>query len=528
MSRHPQNQSNQNQLTNQSQLTRPTLSSSSRRGFLANAIAGGAIATGLVAGGSAALAAGTPLSVDRSRDLFRVRMEIDVNGNVNLANDPMVPDSPKRVLPIAGKMMLDYEERYLRPAGATKESDIIAAERMYHEATGTSTLNRGEKQTELRKSLASIVARRDQLPETIYSADDYLNHEEVELLRTPVASCAIDSLVPSKSLRPGETEEVSPQTLASVFNLTAVAASDVQMEVVSVDSKQAKLQMKGKLDGSIAGVPSQLRVLGKLTFDRQSKLVTWAAIAVHETREIGNAVPGFDVTATIRMIRKPLSRPQILPTTVARVDFENSPPRERLLMNIASKHSGVSALMDRRWRIMKDAPGETIMRMIENDRSIAQLNIRPLPRLGEGEQWTLEAFELDVKRNLGDRFTQILQSQEGISDSGLRMLRVVATGQVQGVSIQWIMMHFSDDDRHRVSATLTLDGESVPQLDGSDVQLAASLQLTGPTGNVAKSPSEKSDESIGKLGDTGKTRLESVAKRPSPEVSSPSDGPIQR
>ncbi|TWT93137.1 hypothetical protein [Neorhodopirellula pilleata] len=520
--------------------THPSVSSGTRRGFLSRILAGGALASSWAAGwpdAGDASAGESSLRVNRGRDLFRVRMQIDVKGNVNLAKDPMIPDSPKQVLPITGKISLDYEERYLRPEGATAESAIIVAERHYHEATGTSTLNRTTQATQLRDSLDSILARREQLPETIYSGDDYLTHEEVELLRTPVASCAIDSLVPTKTLRVGEKIEVASMTLASVFNLTAIAASDVQMELVSADAADAKLQMRGKIEGSVAGVPTQLHVLGKLTLDSTLQTVTWAAFAVHETREIGNAEPGFDVTATIRMIRKPLAKPERLPLIAAKVDFDQSPPRDRLLMNIGSDYVGVNALMDRRWRIMKDAPGEAILRMIENDRSIAQLNLRPLPRLAEGEQWTIEAFELDVKRKLGDRFGEILQSQTDLTESGLRMLRVVATGQVQGVPIQWIMMHFSDDEQHRVVATLTMDGESVPKLDGADVQLAASLQLANPRGNVASGAGEhQSDEKSGqtgeKLGDTGSTRLESIASRPSDEssgeVSSASDIPVQR
>lgn len=499
-------------------------------GWLANGRAMGEESNG-VSGGE------LPSPIDRERDLFRVRMQIDVNGNVNLAKDPMIPNSPKQLLPITGKITLDYEERYLRPVGASADSPIIAAERHYHEATGTSTLNRTTNETTLRDSLDSIKVRRDQLPETIYSDDDYLAHQEVELLRTPVASCAIDSLVPMKNLRVGEKAEVPSRTLASVFNLTSIAASDVQTELLVADADDTKLQMRGKIEGSVAGVPTQLRILGKLTLDPKSRAITWAAIAVHETREIGNAEPGFDVTATIRMIRKPLAKPERLPLVAAVVDFDQAPPRDRLLMNIGSEFVGVTALLDRRWRIMKDASGEAILRMIENDRSIAQLNLRPLPRLGEGEQWTLEAFELDVKRKLGDRFGEILQSQSAVTDSGLRMLRVVATGQVQGVPIQWIMMHFSDDEQHRVVATLTMDGESVPKLDGSDVQLAASLQLTNPRSNVARKADgdqsdEKSSETGEKLSDTGSTRLESTASRPrgetSGEVTSASDIAIPR
>ena len=493
-----------------------------RRAFVASAVLGGIAASTL--GHQAACASETRLRVNLAQDLFRVRMEVEVKGNVNLAKDPMVPDSPKQVLPVTAEMKLDYEERYLRPAGATKDSEIIAAERHFVEATGESKLNHSTTQTKLRDSLTSVIARREELPEAIYSNDDYLTLDEVDLLRTPIASTAIDRLIPTSAMREGQKIAVSTQTLASVLNLTAVAGSDVQMELISSDSKQAKLQMRGKLDGSVAGVPTEIRILGKLTVDRSSNCVTWAAIAMHETREIGKAEPGFDVTATIRMIRKPLTRAQGLPRSSPSIDFNSKPPRERLLMTVASDSVGVSVLMDRRWKVMKDAPGEAILRMIENDRSIAQLNLRPLPRLGEGEQWTLAAFEQDVRRTLGDRFNELLQSEEKLSESGLRTLRVVASGQVQGLPIQWIMIHFSDDDRHRVVATFTMDGQSVPQLEGSDVQLAASMRLNSPRSEVA----ENAKDSAEKLGSTASTRLESTASLSAPEVNSPSDTPVTR
>ena len=499
-----------------------TAPSAHRRAFLASALLGGLAASSV--GGQTANAAEYRLRMNTAQDLFRVRMEVEVKGNVNLAKDPMVPDSPKQVLPVTAEMKLDYEERYLRPAGATKDSEIIAAERHFFEANGESKLNHSTAKTELRDSLTSVIARREELPETIYSDDDYLTSDEVDLLQTPIASAAIDRLIPTESIREGESVKVPNQTLASVLNLSAVVQSDVQMELVSVDSRQAKLQMRGKLDGSVSGVPTEIRILGKLTVDRSSKCVTWAALAMHETRQIGKAEPGFDVTATIRMIRKPLSNPRGLARTSPSIDFNGEPPRDRLLMTIQSESVGVSTLMDRRWSVMKDAPGEAVLRMIENDRSIAQLNLRPLPRLGEGEQWTLAAFEQDVRRTLGDRFNELLQSEERLSESGLRTLRVVASGQVQGLPIQWIMIHFSDDDRHRIVATFTMDGQSVPQLQGSDVQLAASMRLIDPKTGIA----ENARDSGEKLGSTGSTRLESTASLTGPEVNSPSDAPIVR
>lgn len=456
----------------------------------------GASLTGIGGASKAAaeFAEPTPLSVNRKQDLFRVRMEIDVLGNVNLVADPLVRDGKKRALPIEAKLALDYEERFLRPEGASIESDIIGVERHFHEAVGTSQLSRTEQKINLRESVDHVIARRDQLPETIYSDVDYLSHEEVDLLRTPIASTAIDRLIPEQVMKIGEKVAVNPSTLASVFNLSSVATTDVEVETMSVDAAEAKLQIRGKIDGSVSGVPTQLRIVGKLTLDRTAGAITWAAIAIHETREIGNAEPGFDVTATIRMVRKPLSGAEKLPAKPAKLAFDAPPPQDRLLVALSSDHVGAQGLVDRRWRVMKDLPGEAVLRMIDNDRSIAQLNLRPLPKLPEGEQLTLEAFEKDVRKTLGERFGEMLEASEGLTDGGLRMLRVVVGGRVEGVPIQWIMMHLSDDHRHRVLATWTMDSGNTSLLAGSDVQLAASMQLR----DVASKAADKDSESAKK------------------------------
>ncbi|MCM2372011.1 hypothetical protein [Aporhodopirellula aestuarii] len=497
----------------------------SRRGFLTSVIAGACAAGGLLPA-TPANAAGTGetrLAISNDHDLFRVRMQMDVKGNVVLVEDPLLPDGKKKMLPITADLNLDYEERFLRPEGATKESEVIAVERHFHDAVETSRLSRTDQKTELRGNVADVIARRDQLPETIYSDSDYLTHSEIDLLRAPISSVAVDRLVPQQMMRIGEKTPIPSRDIASFFNLSAVAQNDVEIELVSADASEAKLQMRGKIDGSVSGVPTRLQVIGKLTLDRKAGVVSWAAVAIHETREIGKAAPGFDVTATVRMVRKPLARVQLLPVTPAEIAFDEPPPPERLLVAISSKHVGVEGLMDRRWRMMQDVPGESVLRMIENDESIAQLNLRPLPRLPEGQQWTLAAFENDVRKTLGNRFGELIESHEGMTDGGLRLLRVVAGGRVEGVPIQWIMLHISDNTRNRVLATWTMDGESVPRLAGSDIQLAASMRLLDRASQTAQNDSdttktgEKRDLSLVDSTD----EVESVAS--TAEVLSPSD-----
>jgi hypothetical protein len=159
------------------------------------------------------------------------------------------------------------------------------------------------------------------------------------------------------------------------------------------------------------------------------------------------------------------------------LDITGPIPSERLYVDLVSRELGISAMMDRRWRMMSDLPGTAMMRMIENDRSVAQCDFRGLVALEPGTQWTLEAFQADVRRTLGEQLSDLIEADERLTASGLRVLRVTAGGAVQGVPIQWVVLHFSDDTGRRVLATFTMEGQNVEAFAGSDTQLASTLRL---------------------------------------------------
>ncbi|NND99448.1 MAG: hypothetical protein HKN47_19200 [Pirellulaceae bacterium] len=417
------------------------------------------------------------IAVSAERDLMRVRMEMDVKGNVNVPSDSLISRKSELTLPIESTAVLDYEERYRRPIDADPSSEITAIERYYHEAHSTRKLNRSASDFRLRESVRHTHVRRDSLPETIYAVDDYFTHEELGLLRVPVSSVAVDQLLPRDTVAVGDKHRPSCATLASVLNLTSVETSTVSMRVMDIDAAKVKFELSGKVVGSVEGVPTSLHTVGKLTFDRRIGTTTWLAMAVHETREIGKAEPGFDVAATIKMVRQPMPKTVALPVTPDAMAIETEIPQDRLYIDLQSDKVAVSAIMDRRWRMMADLSGNAMMRMIENDRSIAQCNLRPLARLEPGKQWTLEAFQADVRRTLGKELDDLVEADQRVSASGLRVLRIAAHGRVEGVPIQWIMLHFSDDSGRRVLATFTMSSDSSEAFVGADVQLADSLRL---------------------------------------------------
>lgn len=431
---------------------------------------------------------GITLRADPEQSLMRVRIEMKVQGNVDVPENPLVSRKRHARFPLNSNASFDYVERYRRPAGAAEDSIVTAAERYYHEATSRVELNENKREIELRDAVRQTVVRRDMLPEVIYVADDYFTHEELDLLRLPAASVAVDRLLPEQPVRTGATYRPSRDVLCSVLNLTSVDASEVEAEVAEITDSAAKIKFRGALDGSVEGVPTRMRLVGKLSFNRHRRVSTWLAMAIHETREIGKAEPGFDVSATVKLRREPLAEPVGLPEQPPPLAITEPIPPDRLYVELRSDELGVSVLMNRNWRMMRDVPGSAMMRMIENDRSIAQCDFRSLPKLPDGKQWTLEAFQQDVQRSLGDRLEQLIEADQRVSDSGLRVLRITAGGQVEGVPVRWIMLHFSDDSGRRLSATFTMDGQSAEAFAGSDVQLANSLQLI-----AAPRPADRGD-----------------------------------
>lgn len=428
-----------------------------------------------------------------SHDLYRIRMEVEMKGNVNLPGNPLISREKTLKLPIDSQASFEFEERLQRPAGsrgpeATDEATTtfapqekcIAAERYYHSAEAESTLNLKHHSVQLRDSVRSTIVRHDSSPEQIYGSEDFFERDELELLHTPVSSIAVDQLLPEKRILVGSKYEVDSDAMAGVLNLTAVIASRVEAEVVAINETEVRIHLRGEVDGAINGVPTIVRILGKLTFDRGINSCTWLAMALHETREIGRAEPGFDVAATIKMLRQPLKEPIALPAEVRAIDVSQSADANLQFVSIKSERLGLRVLMDRQWRMMKDQPNAAMMRMVANDLSIGQCDIQPVAEPADGQPWSLASFESSIPILLGKQFVEMVESDEHTTTTGTRVLRAVANGSAEGVPVRWVLMHLTDKFGKQVVATFTMEGSNIDAFGSSDMQFAGSIQFIEP------------------------------------------------
>ncbi|MEM6472958.1 MAG: hypothetical protein AAF802_25585 [Planctomycetota bacterium] len=450
-----------------------------RRNFLRTSILCGAVAMtpqALHASDPAETTVTAEIAAQRL-PLSRVRLEIEVEGNVRAGFKKASNRMGVRQLPIKSSASFDYEERALWPEGSTEQSEIIAAQRYYHRANSTGRLNKTTSARTLRDPLRLASVRRDQLPETLYSEQNFFTLDELALLRSPVSSVAIDQWLPRGEVMEGDRFELDSAAICSVLNLTTVDQGVINGAIASIDDASVRIQLKGDVEASIEGVSTKLRTVGKLTYDREARTCTWLALAIHETRDASVGEPGFDVSATIRMLRKPLDKPIRLPVDAPETDFDSLVSKDLLFAELKSDALQFGTMVDRRWKTIQDGPGTTILRVIDHGSSIAQCNVRPLPPLPAGKQLTLEGFQTDVRQALGNRLRQLVSGDQAVSSQGLRVLRIAADGETQGVPIRWIMMHFSNDEGKRLQATFTMSSDKVETFAGSDIQFADSLRF---------------------------------------------------
>jgi len=224
--------------------------------------------------------------------------------------------------------------------------------------------------------------------------------------------------------------------------------------------------------------------------------VTWLTLAIKENRAIGHAQPGFDVLTQLRMVSAP-AKPVDELADKALAGLKLQPEPAQTLIELNSDSGGFQLLHDRRWSVMLERGDLTVLRLVDRGDLIAQCNITPLAPLAKDQQLTMEGFQEEVKRVLGKNFEQMAEATEETAENGLRILRLVVTGNVGELPIQWTYYHLDGDQGRRASLVFTLEASLISRFAHIDRELIANFryiegkQPTAATGEGPTAPAER-------------------------------------
>ena len=403
----------------------------------------------------------------------RVRVILEVTGELIVHSD--AKNGTKLPLKVQGELL--YDERALL---VDDQKQCRKSVRFYREARADFQVAESNQRScladEHRLSVAEIAA--DSL--VMFSPCGPLTREELELLEVQGSSLVLPQLLPAKEVGIGDEWPHSNATAAALLGLDAVSQSDLRSTLRSVEGSTAILDLEGTVAGSVRGIASDVHVRGKYNYDLNSRGISWLTVSVSEKRAAGHAEPGFDVTARLRVAIAPSDPcPELQDESLEALSLEASPGAT--LLSFPSAAGKFQLLHSRPWRVMVDRPDVTILRMVDQGDLIAQCNASRLPDLASGQRVSMEAFQADIQRALAESFGKFLESSETTTETGLRVLRVVASGMASELPIQWTYYHVSNADGQQVAFVFTLDARLLERFAEADQTMVSSLAFSSST-----------------------------------------------
>ncbi len=417
-------------------------------------------------------------AADNEVESFRVRSIMELNGEVRLKNQAVAIERRDgkqlvaRTATVRSTSTLDYEEQYRLGADTTNDRCLQS----FQEASSEITVDQHVTKTTLRDTSREIVKLATPTGMLSVAPANPMFAAERDLVEGSLTSMYLDQILTDKDVEISDQWDMDRSIACRLLNLDAIQEGKLTLRLVDVDAKQAHLTIQGRLTASVRSVATELVLEGKAVMDREGGFVSWLALRIDETREIGEAEPGFKITATLRVLRAPidsLTSSRTLDEALGEIPSMESAN----MLQFQSDLGFYRFLADRRWSTYRDNGEEATLRFIVGNRRVAQCNIANLVDYEPGRQLSLEGYQSDVQRLISKSGHDILETSERLSGTSHRVLRIVTTGQVEGIPIRWIYYHISNDTGRRLSMTYTLDEASVELFADQDQQLAGSIEL---------------------------------------------------
>jgi len=404
----------------------------------------------------------------------RTKIEMELDGALSVEDKSAKQSGGMRSVPVKAKATQDYFEMVAYQDGKqTAAARQFLSARLENWVTGKSV-----------DHMLRDDCRDTRVLEVENSWEQYcptrpLNRREVELLRAPINSMMLERLLPNQPAKANSDWAVSEDDAKHLFNLDAVHRSDLRARITSVDKGLVKIELYGKLDATADSVSTEIQVRGAahVQVGSQGPMVKWLGVSIQEIREVSRLRPGFNITARIQLIREEQPKMQLADRQELLKLAATEDP-SRWLVQLESSMGKYAMYAARNWVTYVDGTEDSVLKMIENNQSIAQCNIGQLPKMESGSQLTAEGLEADIRAALKERFEEVLETTEKVTASGLRLLRMEVSGTQEQIPIRWIYAHLSDDSGRRVALVFTLAAEYAEQFAGCDLQMLDSFHFT--------------------------------------------------
>lgn len=428
-------------------------------------------------------------------DTHKVRAQLDVQGELRWKPERKETTESK-TLNATGE--LTFDERLVHWDEST---ETARSARHFHQAQATIQVGSQRQQQQLPSDQRLLFNQVKDGQVQITSPAKPLTREELELVNIQGNTLALPLLLPTETVEVGQSWEVPEHALRALLAIDAIVEQSVTATLREIREGVGLIDIQGEFEGDAGGAGTKVSLQAKCNFDLTAQQVTWFTAVVREEREISDTQPGFQVTARLRVALQPSKVPDTLRDEVLDIYPEAAIPPFTLIRHVSSQ-GHFEMMLDAGWRPIVERADVTILRLFEQGQLIAQLLISPLADGPADKQLSLKSFEEEVLAALAPHAGQIIETAEGTTDDGLRVIRVTAAGVVSEVSMQWVYYHVSEASGRRAALAFSVQTDLIEEFAERDRAIVETLHFLARPENSDESPSNEGDVPGDTPGDT--------------------------
>jgi len=290
----------------------------------------------------------------RLQERFPAGYQYHVSSRVRLAGELNIPadkENPKgQTLSVTGESAIEYDERIVE-AGNDEPARTL---RVYKRIDFQRKFGKQEQDNTLRTPVRRLVILRQNHAEVPFSPDGPLLYTEIDLVRTDVFTPALNGLLPSDAVKPGDRWKANATAVAELTDLDRIEEGSLECkfeDVVTVAGrKHARISLAGNVRGVNEDGPSRYEINGFFYFDLVSNHLSYLSFkGKHLLLDKDGKANGWN-EGTFTLTRQAnVNSPDLSDSVVRGIALE--PNANNTLLLYDNAELGIKFLYPRRWRI---------------------------------------------------------------------------------------------------------------------------------------------------------------------------------
>jgi hypothetical protein len=412
-----------------------------------------------------------------------VTVSLEVGGELIVPGE----EGKETKLPMSVAAKLAYEEQLVAwwqdPSIATRSI------RNYSEARATlKTAEKGETR-ELPESVRTIVAKAAGSSTALNGLDRSLSRQEYDLIDVVGNSLVIDRLLPNKEFKESDGWDHAPETMAALLGMDHVAICEVRSVNTGEENRQVQIRLAGTVHGTVEGAATEMDLRGAYLFHLDEGRITKFNLAIKELRKPGEVTSGLDVVAKLSLAATPRPKSAESKFDEASLTKAREMTTEAISeLQVDSPARGYRFRHDSSWYVTAEQREHMSLRLLERGDFLAHCNVTTLTVRPTDKPMTLQEFEADVTKTLGDKLDKVEAATEWANEAGHHCLGVIATGTAEDVPMEWRYYLIAAEGMRQVAVSVTVEQSMRERFADADKAIIDSLVLLAPPPATALKP----------------------------------------